>query len=240
MKTSDGSAPGRHVLGRVFALASLTCSSPLLAAAAVAVKVSSRGPVLFRAARAGLGGRPFSMLKFRTMHVAPTGGARITGGRDPRVFPVGRLLRRFKLDELPQLANVVAGHMAIVGPRPEDPSIVAEHYTPLMMESLTVLPGLTSPGSLAYYAEESSLPDDPELAERVYLTSLLPRKIARDLVYVRHRSWRYDAELVVRTVASVVGWHGAFARRRQWEEEQAEILLRNQAGAAPAAKASAR
>src|SRR5699024_3989161 len=121
------------------------------------------------------------------------------------------------LDEMPQLVNVVRGEMAIVGPRPEDPSIVAEHYTPFMLESLSVLPGLTSPGSLAYYGAESDLPSDPIEAERKYLTELLPRKIATDLVYVQNRSWRYDLQVVVRTVVGVLKLPFAFARRCSWE-----------------------
>jgi lipopolysaccharide/colanic/teichoic acid biosynthesis glycosyltransferase len=215
-----------HLLGRLVAAIALLGLSPLLAAAAAAIKLFDGGPVLYRAARAGRFGTPFVMFKFRTMRECNGDAAsRITGGDDPRVSAVGRWLRRFKVDELPQLANVVAGQMAIVGPRPEDPTIVAEHYTPLMMSSLDVLPGLTSPGSLAYYAAESALPDDPALAEKVYLTQLLPKTIAMDLVYVRSRSWRYDAEVVLRTLASLAGLHTLFARRRAWEREQAELLL---------------
>ncbi len=222
---TDRSRP-LHPLGRFTALLSLAAFSPVLALAALAIKVSSRGPILFRASRIGLGGRPFTMYKFRTMHQRQTGaGARITPSEDVRVFLAGRWLRRFKIDELPQLANVIWGQMALVGPRPEDPSIVEEHYTPFMLETLRVLPGLTSPGSLAYYAAEASLPDDPFEAERVYIAELLPRKIALDLVYVRNRSWRYDAELVARTTASMVGLHGLFAGHRAWEQGEAERLL---------------
>lgn len=220
----------RRLPGRLGAAVALVVLSPLMAVAAALIKLLDRGPVLYRAARVGRGGTRFTMLKFRTMRQGGGDGApRITGGDDPRVSAVGRWLRRFKVDELPQLANVVGGQMALVGPRPEDPAIVAEHYTPFMMESLEVLPGLTSPGSLTYYAEESTLPDDPALAEKVYLTQLLPKKIAMDLVYVRNRSLRYDAELVVRTIASLVGVDGLFARRRAWEKAQAELLL-HQAG----------
>jgi lipopolysaccharide/colanic/teichoic acid biosynthesis glycosyltransferase len=201
-------------------------ASPLLAVAAAAIKLTSRGPVLFRALRSGQGGRPFTMFKLRTMHQSGCQpGGRITASQDPRVFAAGAWLRRFKLDEVPQLANVVLGQMALVGPRPEDPSIVSEHYTALMRETLAVLPGLTSPGSLAYYADETALPKTPQEAERLYLTEILPRKIALDLVYVRHRSWRYDAELIIRTAASIVGARDIFRRHRDWEAAQAEALV---------------
>jgi len=210
---------------RILAGFGLAAASPVLALAGAAIKASSSGPVLFRACRVGLYGRRFTMFKLRTMHRRPVSVARITGGRDPRVFPAGRWLRRFKVDELPQLVNVVRGDMALVGPRPEDPAIVAEHYSPLMLETLSVLPGLTSPGSLSYFADERSLPDDAEKAERLYVSVLLPHKIALDLVYVRHRSWRYDVELVVRTVASMAGLSTLFRRRQEWERAEAGRLL---------------
>lgn len=216
-----------HLMGRAVAGAALAASAPILAAAAVAVKVSSPGPVLYRARRVGRHGTEFTMLKFRTMYEDRSqGGGRITGGRDPRIFPVGRLLRRLKIDELPQLVNVVRGEMAWVGPRPEDPTIVAERYNEFMLETLEVLPGVTSPGTLQYFAdEESGVPADPVAAERYYADVLLPKKIALDLVYVRSRSWRYDLELIVRTIASLVGLGKLFARREAWERAEAEALL---------------
>lgn len=221
---------GGEVVHRAVAILGLVITSPISALIAVAVKGSSRGPALHRTERAGRDGRTFTMYKFRTMRVAEDSGAegtRITSGRDPRIVPVGRLLRRLKLDEIPQLLNVARGDMAIVGPRPEDPTIVAEHYTPFMRESLSVLPGLTSPGSLDYFADEAALPADPREAERHYVTAILTPKIALDLVYVRHRSWRYDCELVLRTVLSIVGLRSVFRRRQTWERAEAERLLRS-------------
>ena len=215
-----------HPVSRIFAALGLLLSSPAVAVGALAIKVSSPGPVLFRAARVGRNGRPFSMLKLRTMHQRPDGAsARITGRRDTRVFTAGRVLRRIKVDEIPQLVNVLRGEMALVGPRPEDPSIVEDHYTPFMLQTLAVLPGLTSPGSLHYYADEAQLPDNAVEAEKTYVADLLPRKIAVDLVYIHHRSWRYDVEVVVRTAASMAGLSGAFSRRRAWERSEADLLL---------------
>jgi lipopolysaccharide/colanic/teichoic acid biosynthesis glycosyltransferase len=98
-----------------------------------------------------------------------------------------------------------------------------------MRETLNVLPGLTSPGSLAYFAEEARLPRSPEEAERFYLEEVLPRKIALDLVYVRNRSLRYDTELVIRTAASIVGAHDVFLRRQAWEAAEAKMLLHAEA-----------
>jgi lipopolysaccharide/colanic/teichoic acid biosynthesis glycosyltransferase len=208
------------------ALLGLTVASPVLAAAAVAIKLSSSGPVIFRSPRVGRGGQLFTMFKLRTMHQGPVApGGRITASQDPRIFAAGAWLRRVKLDEVPQLANVIFGQMALVGPRPEDPTIVAEHYTPLMRETLDVLPGLTSPGSLAYFADEASLPGSPQEAETLYLTEILPRKIALDLVYVRNRSRAYDAELIIRTLASILGMREVFRRRVAWEAAEAAELV---------------
>lgn len=218
----------RHVVERFVAVVMLALTSPLSVVIAVAIKASSRGPVLFRSERSGLDARTFTMFKFRTMHVAPQAGpfaARITSPRDQRVFPVGRMLRRFKLDEIPQLLNVASGDMAVVGPRPEDASIVAEVYTTFMRESLTVRPGLTSPGTLHYFAHEHALPDDSMDAERLYLSDILVRKIALDLVYVRHRSWLYDLELVVRAVAGIVGIRSIFQAKQSWELQEAEAIM---------------
>jgi lipopolysaccharide/colanic/teichoic acid biosynthesis glycosyltransferase len=212
--------------GRLLALLAIVALSPLLVLVAVAIKLSSKGPALYRSQRVGRNGALFTMLKFRTMRVGegPAAG-RITAAGDPRVSRLGGWLRRCKLDELPQLVNVARGQMALVGPRPEDPTIVDAHYGPLMRETLTVAPGLSSPGTLAYYAQERELPGDPVGAEATYLTELLPLKIARDLAYVRARSWRYDAQVVVRTVAAVAGAHNVFRRRQAWEVEAAAELL---------------
>lgn len=219
--------PRTRLVDRLLALVGLIGTAPVSLVAALGIKLSDPGPVLYRAARSGLGGVPFTMYKFRTMKVVSPGqeGARITGARDTRVFPWGRLLRRLKIDELPQLMNVVTGDMAIVGPRPEDPSIVGRDYAPWMHETLTVLPGLTSPGTLGYYADESELPQVAELAERVYLDRLLPRKLAIDVLYVRRRSARYDAELIVRTLAGVAGLSRIFRRVMADEAARADEIL---------------
>jgi len=183
----------------------MVAAVPLIAIAAVAIRLTSPGPVFYRATRVGRGNRPFTMFKLRTMHVNWSGASRkladsaITARNDPRVFRVGSILRSTKLDELPQLFNVLRGEMSLVGPRPEDPRFVEKHYTPEHLATLDVPPGLTSPGSVWYYASaESELTaDDPE---RHYVERVLPLKLALDLVYVRGISVWYDVALIARTV----------------------------------------
>jgi lipopolysaccharide/colanic/teichoic acid biosynthesis glycosyltransferase len=184
---------------------------PVFAAAACFVYCSDPGPVLYRARRCGAGGRPFTMFKFRTMRVAPQQGSVITAHRDSRVFFAGRVLRALKIDELPQLWNVLLGDMSIVGPRPEDPLIVEQHYGPLGMETLQVPPGLSSPGSLYYYThgEQHVSADDPV---RAYVQSLLPIKLALDLLYVRRHSLAGDLKVILRT-AIVIALIAAGRRR---------------------------
>lgn len=199
----------------------LVVLSPLLVFAAVGILVSSPGPVLFRAMRAGLGGRPFTMYKFRTMHVCQ-GGFRsaITAAADPRVFRFGAWLRRLKVDELPQLINILKGDMSLVGPRPEDPRIVEAHYAPLHLETLNVLPGLASPGSIYNYTHgERLLSQSPSGAERLYVERLLPVKLALEVVYVREASLLYDLKVVLRTAATIA----ATAAGRKRFPEPAEI-----------------
>lgn len=179
------------------ALVVLVVSAPLQALAAVAILVTDRGPILFRAPRVGLEGRTFYMYKFRTMRMN-AGGASITAPNDARVSVVGRLLRKTKLDELPQLVNVVRGDMAIVGPRPEAPDIVEQFYAPWQHQTLRVAPGLTSPGVLWHHTYGEALIDrgDPVGS---YLHSVLPLKLALEEVYIRRRSPAYDARIVART-----------------------------------------
>ncbi len=188
----------KRVLDVVLAGLALVAVAPLLGAAAIGIRLAGPGPILYRAARIGLHGRSFTMYKLRTMRDHQAYTSAITAQGDPRVFPFGVVLRRAKLDELPQLLNILRGDMSIVGPRPEDPSMVQRFYAPLHYESFAVLPGLTSPGSIyAYTHGEAGL--DPRDPERSYGEQLLPLKLALDLVYVRRASLRYDVALIGRT-----------------------------------------
>ncbi|PYO79103.1 MAG: sugar transferase [Gemmatimonadetes bacterium] len=205
----------RRLVDALLAGLALVVTAPLLALAAVGIRRASPGPVLYRAERVGRGGRPFIMYKLRTMHSRRRSDAsRITGAHDPRVFPLGAWLRAVKLDELPQLINVLKGEMAIVGPRPEDPAIVARHYDALGRETLTVRPGLASPGSIYSSTHGDALltGTDPEAA---YAERLLPVKLALDVVYVRHASLAYDARIVGRTLWVIVA---TLAGRRRFAD----------------------
>jgi lipopolysaccharide/colanic/teichoic acid biosynthesis glycosyltransferase len=206
----------KRLVDLVLAGMALVVAAPLLAFAAVGISLSSPGPVLYRAVRVGRGGRLFEMYKLRTMHVRPGDGAgsTITARHDPRVFPFGGWLRRTKIDELPQLVNVLRGEMSIIGPRPEDPQFVAAHYAPVHHETLDVRPGLASPGSL-YSTTHGESRLRPEQAERDYVERLLPLKLALDVVYVRRASPLYDAALIVRTLGILAG---RLAGRRTFPE----------------------
>jgi lipopolysaccharide/colanic/teichoic acid biosynthesis glycosyltransferase len=176
--------------------------SPLLLVAAALVRLSSPGPVLFRQERIGRGFRPFTIYKFRTMVVdAPRLGAAITCGDDPRITPIGRILRKTKLDELPQLFNVLLGHMSLVGPRPEVPRYV-ELFREDFAEILAVRPGITDLASITYRNESELLGRavDPQ-AE--YVERILPDKIRLAKEYRRRSSMMYDLFLIFRTIAAI-------------------------------------
>ncbi len=176
--------------------------SPLLALIGVAVRLDSPGPILYQARRVGRGGVEFSMYKFRTMHDRRAEhGPRITHGGDRRVTRVGRLLRRTKLDELPQLWNVVRGDMSLVGPRPEDPHYVAL-YTPEQRRVLDVRPGVTSLASVRYRDEDRLLQASDW--EQTYLNVVMPAKLRIDLEYVERQSPWLDLRVVWATVRSLV------------------------------------
>ncbi|MHB9028142.1 MAG: sugar transferase [Candidatus Latescibacterota bacterium] len=181
----------------------LTVLFPVMLLICIGIKLADPGPVFYRSRRVGLHGKIFTMYKFRSMYVEqPARPSMITADGDPRVFPFGRFLRKCKLDELPQLYNILIGEMSVVGPRPEDPSIVKQYYAPEHYRSLSVLPGLTSPGSFYYYTqEESSL--GLENTEQEYVERLLPVKLALDMIYVRRMSLWYDLRLILRTIAAL-------------------------------------
>lgn len=176
------------------AVVGLVALAPVLVVLAVLVKATSPGPVFYRAARVGKGARPFRLFKFRSMVVdAAQRGPGITTAGDARITPVGRFLRHYKLDELPQLLNVVLGDMNLIGPRPEDPRYVA-HYTPAQRAVLKVRPGLTSPASVRYRAEEQLL-TGPDW-ETTYLQVILPDKLQLELEYLARRTVWADLGLL--------------------------------------------
>lgn len=180
----------------------LTVLSPLLLLLAILVKATSQGPVLYRATRVGRDGVLFTLLKFRSMvQNADKLGPGVTGADDARITPIGRFLRRTKLDELPQLINVLRGEMSIVGPRPEDPRYVAL-YTPEQREVLKVRPGITSPASVEYRSEAELLSGQDW--ETKYVNEVMPAKLAIDLQYVQNTGIGYDLRVILRTVFAVI------------------------------------
>ena len=188
----------------VAATLALVVSFPVSALAATAIALTSRGGVLHRATRVGKDGVPFTLLKFRTMRVVPfDSGPGITSADDPRITPIGRLLRRFKIDELPQLVNVIRGDMSIVGPRPEDPRYVAG-YTDEQRRVLSVRPGITSPASIAYRDEERLIRAHTGDRATFYRDRLLPAKLAVDLEYLDRRSLWTDLAVLMKTALGLV------------------------------------
>jgi len=176
----------------VVATVALVVLSPVLLIAAIAIKLGSRGPVLYRQRRVGLGGNEFEMLKLRTMVEGsdPVGVGTVVTRDDPRVTAAGRILRRTSLDEIPNLLNVLHGEMAIVGPRPTIPAQVKD-YTPHQNRRHEVLPGITG---WAQVQGRAGIPWE----ERIEL----------DLWYVDHRSARLDARILARTAWLLVSGHG--------------------------------
>ncbi|MGH7847514.1 MAG: sugar transferase [Candidatus Binatia bacterium] len=173
--------------------------APIFAAVALLIRLDSRGSILFKQERIGKGFRPFRIYKFRTMaQDAPARGALVTAGEDPRITRVGRFLRHTKIDELPQLWNVLKGDMTLVGPRPEVRQYV-ELFRADYEEILKVRPGLTDLASLKYRDEAAILgrADNPE---REYIGRLLPDKIRLGKEYVRRASLLLDLSLIFRTV----------------------------------------
>jgi lipopolysaccharide/colanic/teichoic acid biosynthesis glycosyltransferase len=185
----------------IVSAAALLVLSPVLVVLALAVKLESPGAVFYLGNRIGRGGQPFKLFKFRSMvSGADRRGPGITTAGDARITRVGRVLRRTKLDELPQLLNVLRGEMSLVGPRPEDPRYVAL-YTPEQRRVLEVRPGITSLASVRYRHEEQLL-QGPDW-EQTYITQVMPDKLAIDLDYVRAPSLRRDLGIIWQTVVAL-------------------------------------
>ena len=176
--------------------------SPLLIAVALWIKLDSRGPVLFRQDRVGRFGRPFLIHKFRTMRV-DNAGLQITVGEDTRITAAGRFLRASKLDELPQLWDVLRGAMSLVGPRPEVPRYVALYPAALREVVLSVRPGITDLASLEYRDESAVLARSVD-PERAYVEEVMPAKLALSVRYVREASLLGDLRLILATVAAIL------------------------------------
>ncbi len=190
----------KRCLDVAVALPLLACSVPILGVTAVANRMSGDdGPLFHHALRIGECGRPFQALKLRTMRIDIAGSA-VTAAGDARITAVGRFLRNTKLDELPQLWNVLRGQMSLVGPRPEDPRFV-DWSNPLHRSVFAARPGITGPAQIQFRHEEDLLPAGE--IERTYIERILPAKLVLDAAYLEHLSLGADLKLLVRTLLAV-------------------------------------
>lgn len=191
------SYPGKRAFDIVVASLGLALMSPVMMLVALAVFVSSGRPVIYRGARVGLGGRPFMILKFRTMR-AKSEGQLTTAYADPRITAIGRTLRRYKVDELPQFVNVLRGEMSLVGPRPEFQHWVDRYSAEQRKLILSVRPGITDLASVEFFDLASVVGETD--ADDVYEARVFARKNALRCEYVREMGWRTDLRILARTV----------------------------------------
>jgi lipopolysaccharide/colanic/teichoic acid biosynthesis glycosyltransferase len=196
---------------------------PFLLVVALLIKIDSPGPVFFRQQRVGLGGRAFRIFKFRSMvHGAYKMGSRLTTKRDPRVTRVGQILRWFKIDELPQLINVMLGDMSLIGPRPEDPYFV-RYYTDAQRAVLGVRPGMVGPSQILGRDELESYPEGLKDTEAYYVDHILPEKLSRDMEYVERASFWGDMSLLARGIWATV--RGAVKTKFLWRRRHRVALF---------------
>lgn len=185
------------------ALFGLVLLSPLLLLIAIGIVLDSRGGIIYKQERIGKGEEPFALYKLRTMRPnSDRKGLLTVGNRDQRITRIGYYLRRYKLDELPQLWNVVEGTMSLVGPRPEVRRYV-ELYNPEQRRVLEVRPGITDYASLAYINENELLAQSEE-PERTYIEEVMPRKLALNLKYIEEQSFGTDVKILLKTVGKIL------------------------------------
>jgi len=205
-------SPGKRVFDFMGGCILLVFATPIMLLLAVSVAITSRGPILFRQSRVGKNGREFTLLKYRSMRQnSRRSNLGLTRKCDSRVTAVGRVLRRSKLDELPQLINVILGDMSLVGPRP-DLAEYLRNLTPQESAILALRPGITSPTSLHFVNEEELFAQvSPDQLTDHYTSTHLPRKIQQDLEYARTASFSGDVGILLRTVSGVIrhsfGWN---------------------------------
>ncbi len=192
---------------RLFDIVASACGlillSPLFFIVSVWIKLDSIGPVFYRQVRVGRYNKDFKIFKFRTMRVGADKGSLVTiGGRDPRVTRIGYYLRKFKIDELPQLINVFIGDMSLVGPRPEVRHYV-NYWTSEQLHVLDVRPGITDPASIKF-RNENELMESAEDPESFYINVIMQEKLKLYLEYVHNASFWYDIKLIFKTIYTVV------------------------------------
>ena len=188
----------KRIFDIILSTTTLLLFSPLFLFGSLLAKIQSHGPVFYKAKRVGREGKIFDMYKFRTMVVnADQIGIGLTTHRDSRVTPIGRFLRITKLDEFPNLINVIKGEMSLIGPRPEDPNYV-KYYTEAQKQVLKVKPGITGPSQIANRNEEKKLKAQVD-PEHYYITELMPNKLALDLHYVATQCFISDIGWLLKT-----------------------------------------
>lgn len=212
----------KGIFDRLLALIALFFLSPIILVAAIGIKLSSDGPVFYKTKRMGKDMQPFTIYKFRSMYVGADKSGAITGKNDSRVFPWGEFLRKTKIDELPQLFNIIFGTMSIVGPRPEDISIVKKYYTEEEKKTLDVLPGLACPGSIFNYTHGDEYLN-ADNTDEVYVNNFLHIKLALDLYYLKNWSLLYDAEIVLRTIIAILST-SIMKSRMNYPREYIEVI----------------
>lgn len=188
----------KRILDVVLCTFALIVLSPIFLITAIAIKISSPGPVFYFSDRTGKGHKPFHFYKFRSMHVTNSDKGLFVADAD-RLFTIGKIIRRLKIDELPQLINVIRGDMSIVGPRPMPVSSVDTTYYGKYQKILTVRPGLTSAASLFDYTVGDTYSDND-----AYMKEVLPLKLDMEMLYVEKQSFPYDCNLVWRTIVTIL------------------------------------
>ena len=196
-------AAAKRALDVVASSLMLIAATPFMIMAVAGIGLSSPGPVFYRARRVGKDGQLFSMLKFRSMRINSDALSAITAPGDSRIFPFGHFIRVTKIDELPQLWNVVVGDMSLVGPRPEDPSIVETYYDERMRLSLTVRPGLTSPGTIFYMKRFRDTVSTGDTTQS-YVSGILREKLEADIGYLSKATVFRDMWVLVQTAGLIV------------------------------------
>lgn len=186
----------------VFSIALLAILFPMFLVISIFILIDGRGGIFFGQKRIGLNEKPFIIWKFRTMKPnAEAGGQLTVGARDSRITGIGYYLRKYKIDELPQLWNVFVGEMSIVGPRPEVPKYV-EMYSAAQKKVLSIKPGITDYASLEYFSE-SELLAKAENPEQVYINEIMPAKLNLNLIYVENHSFADDLRIISRTIVRI-------------------------------------
>lgn len=194
----------KRIFDILFSLVMIILLSPLLLMIVLIILLDDPvGGVIFRQERVGKNGIPFRLLKFRTMRPAAERGGQLTvGARDPRITRAGYYLRKYKVDELPQLFNVLVGDMSVVGPRPEVPRYVAL-YSPEQRQVLEIKPGITDYASLEYFAESELLARSPD-PEKTYIEEVMPAKLKLNLQYRKEMNLLTDIKIILKTGARIV------------------------------------